>query len=219
LPVQDTWLWQMHADIPLDDLTHETLWQQLLRWLVDGVPEHVDARLAREQVEAGEPVRLDVEVNDSIYLAVNDARVTATVTAPDGSSQVVPLEWTLEQDGQYAGTFTPPADGDYLVHVEATRGEDRPVGTDQAYLRVGPSDEEFFDAGMRRPFLERVARQTGGRFYTPATVDALPEDLRYTGAGVTVTEERDLWDMPVLFLLLVLLVGGEWAYRRARGLV
>ncbi|MBQ90923.1 MAG: hypothetical protein CL441_05800 [Acidimicrobiaceae bacterium] len=37
-PVQDSWMWQMHADIPVDDLTHETLWRRLLRWLVDGVP-------------------------------------------------------------------------------------------------------------------------------------------------------------------------------------
>jgi hypothetical protein len=33
-----------------------------------------------------------------------------------------------------------------------------------------------------------------------------------------VQEERDLWDMPVLFLLLVGLLGSEWVYRRWRGL-
>jgi hypothetical protein len=31
LPVQDTWIWRMHADIPLDDQTHEIFWRQLLR--------------------------------------------------------------------------------------------------------------------------------------------------------------------------------------------
>ena len=40
--VQDSWLWQMHASIPLEDMTHENLWRQLLRWLVDGVPGPVD---------------------------------------------------------------------------------------------------------------------------------------------------------------------------------
>ena len=37
-PVQDSWLWQMHADIPVEDMTHENYWRQLMRWLVDGVP-------------------------------------------------------------------------------------------------------------------------------------------------------------------------------------
>jgi hypothetical protein len=209
----------MHADIPLDDLTHETFWQQLLRWLVEGVPDIVNARLDREQVEAGEPVNVVADVNDSTFLAVNNARVTATIVRPDGSSEMIPLDWTLEQDGEYGGTFTPTMDGDYEITVDAARGDDHALGRDLAFLSVGASDEEFFDAGMRRSFLERLARDTGGRFYTPATVDNLPEDLQYTGAGVTITEERDLWDMPILFLMLVLFVGGEWAYRRTRGLV
>jgi len=33
---QDSWEWQMHASIPLEDMTHENLWRQLLRWLVSG---------------------------------------------------------------------------------------------------------------------------------------------------------------------------------------
>jgi hypothetical protein len=50
-------------------------------------------------------------------------------------------------------------------------------------------------------------------------VGSLPEDLSLTGAGVTLTEERDLWDMPVLLLLVLGLMAGEWGYRRKRGLV
>ena len=40
--VQDTWLWQMHASIPVEDATHATLWRQTLRWLVAGVPDRVE---------------------------------------------------------------------------------------------------------------------------------------------------------------------------------
>ena len=47
----------------------------------------------------------------------------------------------------------------------------------------------------------------------------LPEDITITGAGVTLVEERDLWDMPVLFLLMLPLMGAEWAFRKVRGLV
>jgi len=42
--------------------------------------------------------------------------------------------------------------------------------------------------------------------------------VSYTESGAAVVEERDLWDMPVIFLLLLALVGAEWGYRRARGL-
>jgi len=37
--------------------------------------------------------------------------------------------------------------------------------------------------------------------------------------GNVVLERMDLWDMPVIFLMLVGLVCTEWAYRKQRGLV
>ena len=53
---QDSWQWQMHASISLEDQTHENYWRQLLRWLVDGVPDSVEVHSANERVEAGETV-------------------------------------------------------------------------------------------------------------------------------------------------------------------
>jgi len=35
---------------------------------------------------------------------------------------------------------------------------------------------------------------------------------------VTVVNQMDLWDMPIIFLLLVALVSAEWSYRKMRGL-
>ena len=50
-PVQDSWLWQMHASIRVEDQTHENFWRQLLRWLVDGVPDAVESRTLTDRVE------------------------------------------------------------------------------------------------------------------------------------------------------------------------
>jgi hypothetical protein len=218
LPIQDSWTWQMHADIPLEDQTHETFWRQLLRWLADGVPDQVEAQSEREVVEPGQPVNLAVEVGDSAYAEVNNGNVVAVVLDPDGSSTTVPLDWDVEQDGHYDGGFPTSGPGLYEVAVHATRGADT-IGTARTYVNVAPSDEEYFDASMRGTTLNRVADQTGGLFYTPETVSTLPEDIGLTGAGVTLTEERDLWDMPILLLLVLGLMGAEWGYRRKRGLV
>jgi hypothetical protein len=72
---------------------------------------------------------------------------------------------------------------------------------------------------MRAPLLQRIARETGGRFYTPATASTLADDVAMSKHGVTIVNQMDLWDMPAVFLLLVVLVSAEWAYRKARGLV
>ena len=218
LPIQDSWIWQMHADITLEDQTHETFWRQLLRWLTDGVPEQVGAQGEREVVEPGQPVRLTVEVGDSAYAAVNNANVIAVVRDPFGDSITVHLDWDVEQDGRYDGGFPTSGPGLYEVSVSATRAGDT-IGTAIAFVNVAPSTDEYFDASMRGTTLRRIADQTGGLFYTPDNVASLPEDISLTGAGVTLTEERDLWDMPILLLLVLGLMAGEWGYRRKRGLV
>ena len=218
LPIQDSWIWQMHADIPFEDQTHETFWRQLLRWLSDDVPDQVAAQSEREAVEPGQPVNLMIEVRDSAYAEVNNANVVAVVHNPSGDSLTVPLDWDVEQDGYYDGGFPTAAPGLYEVFVRAMRGADT-VGTAVTYVDVAPSVEEYFDASMRGTTLRRIADQTGGLFYTPESVANLPEDIGLTGAGVTLTEERDLWDMPILLLLVLGLMGGEWGYRRKRGLI
>lgn len=211
-------MWQMHADIPVEDQRHETLWRQMLRWLVDGVPTPVAVTMTPEQAEAGESVELRATVYDSAYIGVNNARVVASISTPEGAILERGLEWAVEEDGSYIGSFVPPLDGTYAVTVQA-EVTDGVLGSATSVLEAGPSREEYFDAGRRTALLERVSRETGGRSYTVDNVDQLPEDVRFTGAGVTVTERRELWDMPVIFLLLVALLGAEWAVRRMRGFV
>ncbi len=123
----------------------------------------------------------------------------------------------MTKDGDYRTTFVPEETGIYKVSVNASRN-DKGLGTADMNLRVSAGDAEYFDAAMRAPLLRRVAEETGGRFFTSSDVQSLPEAISYSGRGVTVVEERELWDMPALFILLVGLVGAEWGFRRVKGL-
>ena len=216
-PVQDSWHWQMDVKMSLEDQTHENYWRQLLRWLVDGVPGTVDVHTTTDRVEPGEAVTLVADVVDPAFVEVNDARVIAKVTGPKGSVVDVPMQWTGQRNGEYRATFPAPEQGMYLAQVEATRAG-KSLGTGTTEVRATPSDAEYFDATMHAPRLQRIAEETGGRFYTPETVAGMPEDLRYTGRGVTTVEERELWHMPVVLFLLLGLISAEWGYRRVVGL-
>jgi uncharacterized membrane protein len=218
LTIQDSWLWQMHADVPLEDQSHEIFWQQMIRWLVDGVPEAVEAVTDREQVEPGENVQLVTNVGDSSYIEVNNATVTARITSPTGIVEDLPVSWTVQRDGEYSVEFRPLEEGEYEIEVTAERNGET-LGSDKTYLYTAPSDKEYFSASRRTQTLRRIADETGGQFYTPDDVSSLPEDIRVTGAGVTLIEELDLWDMPFLFLLLLMFMGAEWGFRRIRGLI
>jgi hypothetical protein len=216
-PVQDSWLWQMDASIPVSDQTHETFWRRLLRWVVEGVPDRVALGLEKERVEPGEAAHFTATIRDPRFLPVNDAKVRARITDPSGREVEVPLDFAVDRDGEYRASFVPRAEGVHTLRIEATRGKEV-VGQAVRYLRAAPDEGEYFDAVQRAPLLKRIAEETGGRYYTAENAAALAEDATYLGRGVTATRELDLWDMPIVLILLVGLMGGEWYLRRRRGL-
>jgi uncharacterized membrane protein/nitrogen fixation protein FixH len=233
MPIQDSWSWKMDAKVPVTDTTHAMFWRRMVRWLVDGVPDQVNLTTNADRVEPGEPVKLSAEVLDASYIEVNDSRASAHVTSPSGKTSDVPLDWTVTRDGDYRATIVPDEPGLYDIKVTATRAaggankatgsdggdrKEKDLGSASMHIRVSAGDAEYFDAAMRAPLLQRIAEETGGRFFTAANASGLPETISYTGRGVTVVEERDLWDMPALLIMLVGLVSAEWGFRRTRGL-
>ena len=216
LGAQDDWMWQMHADIAVDDSTHELLWRQMLRWLVNDVPDRVDVTV-NERAAPGDAVTLRATVRDSAYVRRNSATVTATVMDAVGAAQTAALEWAVDRDGEYTATFLPAAVGVHEVRVRAVDGRDTIVSS-QSFVGVAEPVDEYFGAERRSGLLEQLARETGGRTYTPARAADVARDLVYSGSGTTAVQRLDLWDAPLVLIVLLALLGGEWVLRRRSGL-
>ncbi len=67
--------------------------------------------------------------------------------------------------------------------------------------------------------LGRLTEETGGRYYTAAGARKLASEISYSEAGITTRETKDIWNMPAVFLLALLLRGSEWVLRRQWGVV
>ena len=215
--VQDSWLWQMNPATPVDDPTYTTLWRQLLRWMVEGVPEQVDVAASPVRVGPGEPVTLRARVVDSTFVAVSGASVVTRVTTPTGAIIEVPMERSLREEGTYTARFVAPERGTYALAAVANVGRDTLRSAPGAML-ADDAGADVEQAELRTPLLRRIADETGGRYYPLADANRLGDDVTYTESGVTQRDARDLWDAPIVFFALVTLLGLEWAWRRRRGL-
>jgi len=215
--VQDSWLWRMDPRAPVEDATHATLWRQLLRWMVEGVPDQVDIAATPSRAGPNEPVSLRAHVFDSTFAGVNGASVVARVTTPTGALIDVPMERSARDDGSYTARYVAAERGTYALSAVARVGRDSTRSTEGALL-VDDQGADVEQAELRAPLLRRIADETGGRYYPLADANRLIEDVSYTESGVTQRDARDLWDAPAVFLVLVLLLGAEWAWRRHRGL-
>ncbi len=153
----------------------------------------------------GGTVTIRAEVADSSFVRRNDARPDRRAcTRRSGAVREVPLEWVVDRDGEYQAAYASEETGVHTVRVVS--GGNRPgerVLEDSTFVAVADLDAEFYGAEMRRPLLQRIADETGGKFYTPATMKTLPDDIALNKRGVTVVNQMDLWDMPVVLVLLV----------------
>jgi hypothetical protein len=186
--------------------------------MVRDAPERLNVVLEADRVPTGEGITIGVNAMNGRYDAVNSDVVSARITSPTGRISEVSLPWSGVRDGYYQVPFLPEETGRYELDVESRNANDSSRQVASGAFTVGDSDAELRGATMQAARLREMASRSGGRFYTPATVPSLPQDIAMSGSGVTVTEHRDLWDMPIIFLVMVGLLGTEWGYRRWRGL-
>jgi len=210
-----TWRWQML--LPHDDLSHERFWRQMLRWLAAAAPSRVELTLDQDAYAAEELVRVRASVVDRTYAPVNDAVVWLKVTGPEGNSRDIPLQWTLEEDGIYTGSFPAGREGVHQIEAAATLSSGEGAQAASGYL-VAESNAEYIDAGADVGLLQKIAAGSGGNFYTDTDANQLVNDLKRRQKMVTVETHQDLWDIPLVLLTIFVLLTVEWWVRRRRGM-
>jgi uncharacterized membrane protein len=210
------WRWQMLQ--PVEDMSHEMFWRQMLRWLVSDTPTRVVSSTPRSVLLDDGHVHLRAEVRDTTYLPTSDAQVEARVVGPDGAAQSVELHPDALEQGVYSVDWDASRPGSYVTEITARRGQQE-LGRDVLTFRREDGVAENFHLEQNRDLLEKLSSQTGGRYYRPNEVSKLGEDIAYSDAGITVRETRDLWDMPIIFFFALLLCCTEWLLRRKWGVV
>jgi uncharacterized membrane protein len=210
-----TWRWQML--MPHEDTSHERFWRQLLRWLAAESPPQVELALDHDSYSVGEQVQVRVSVSDKAYSSINDATVWLKITDAAGGVQDMQLEWAIDEEGIYTGAFVVEQDGMY--NLEATSATpSREFGKAPASFLVTESNVEYKNPGMDATLLARIAKESGGKFYPINNADRLEDDLAHIPNEYSIKVEHEIWDVPLVLLLLISLFSLEWLIRRRRGM-
>jgi hypothetical protein len=211
LATATTWRWQMR--LPLEDQRHELFWRQLLHALAAPAPQRLSLQPEHTVYADESTAELDAQVLDETFKPVPGAVVTVTASADSGAVAPVSIEPSGRDDGRYRVRLQANAAGLYRVVMTAKLG-DKPLGEAVTHLRRIDGVREQFGVYQHRPMLERIAHDTGGRYWQLDQLAGLPEAIRYSRAGMVERQTLDLWNMPAGFLLLALLKLGEWLLRR-----
>lgn len=215
LATASTWRWQMQLDA--EDARHQRFWRQMARWLVTSAPDRVNVDMGERRFAPDDEIPIALHIYDENYKLLDGAEIQGLLTDPFGGIRPVTFQKELTQDGTYSATYVPQDEGLYALQVSA-QSETGDLGTFTQPFLVRPSQREFNDATLKRAFLQNLTAANNGFYYEPEEADNIPENLRGRRTSTSIYHAEYLWDMPLLWGLIILLLSAEWIYRRRKGL-
>ncbi|HEY5806804.1 MAG TPA: hypothetical protein VIT67_02490 [Povalibacter sp.] len=210
LATASTVRWQMRTDA--SDQRHEIFWRQLAHALADGVPERATLTSKQTVYNDQRQVRLEAQLRNPRFEPINDAHVELFVAPERDAPFTVPMQPSDAGDGRYAATLDAAATGLYRIDMTA-RTSTGEVESATAYVRRNDGVLEHYGVRQNRAVLERIADTTGGRYWTLDQLDQLAAAIPYSKAGIVERQMLDLWNLPIVFLLLLVLKLSEWLLR------
>jgi uncharacterized membrane protein len=212
-----TWRWQMSE--ALGDPSHDMFWQQLLRWLVADSPGTVTASTPTRLLVDDGHIQLTALVHDKQFQPSADAHVTAHIVGPQDTNAFIDLNASQDTPGQFQAEWTAEKPGTYLAEITAESPDKLALGSGVLTFQREDGVAENFHTGQNRHLLEQLSSLTGGRYWKQSDLKNLPRDISYSEAGISVRNTDQLWNMPIVFFLLLALPVIEWLLRRKWGVV
>ncbi len=208
--------WQMSQE-SIDD-SHHRFWRQAAKWLTTAPKSALKLNIAKTEYTLKEPVIIEVTATDETFTLTNDAKLRTVIVDEKGTRKELQLEQELGTDGLYTARFIPNQYGEYTVTAMGTLdGED--LGKQQALFEVKPSYAEFSDAALNVPLLSTLANMSGGNYYPIDEASQLVNQISLVESATSEITDIDIWDLPLIFGIIILLLGLEWFLRKRAGLV
>lgn len=209
-----SWRWRMQR--PADDLSYETIWRQLARWVTAGTQSPVTIG-SLSPAAAGITDRISVIVRDEDFRPIANAEVAIELSAPNGAKRQITAALSSPQDGRYSVAARFDHTGVYKIDAIATRGGVR-VGTASRPVLVGGVDLEMTQPRLNEAVLRRLAEASNGRYVRAEQAGELPSLLRASRAEAGTPEVGDLWHNGWSLAAIIGLLAAEWVARRRVGL-
>jgi hypothetical protein len=190
--------------------------QKSVRWLITR-EEVKQVKIATDKLvyRSGEQVYAQAQVYTQDYQPVEGAVVKLSVSH-SGEQK----DYVMESvgSGKYETQFRIFQGGDYEFRGEASRA-DQFFGADSGKFSAGEFELEFQQTRMNEPLLQRIAQVSGGTYFTPETIDQLPEKLQGEGRMRVKNSEINLWSEWWSLIIPILFLAVEWTLRRRRGML
>jgi hypothetical protein len=169
----------------------------------------------------GESIDFFGQVYDRNYLPLDNADLRVDVSAAGINQKYTSLLPSIG-GGRYEGNLSMLPEGDYSFTASASANGIE-IGKTSGRFSVGDQSVEFSETKMNKPLLQQLAAVSGGTYTDAADFNALVDGLltrpEMKPSPRTSTSEIELWNLPLLLFIIVILLGIEWFLRKRSGML
>lgn len=219
LLAKDFWRWKLQTSTKRSDL-FDSFILNAVRWL------NVTDEFKKFKVTPGKKVFAigeDIEFSARVYDESMNPVVNADVKLIAQKDQErFEINLSSAGNGLYEGKFQLRNAGDYSFTGEA-RINGNILGEDNGIFNVGEIDIEMINPRMDYEFLNLLAMETGGEYFSANEINILINELERLAARTVkerfVTSEISLWSSEWILLFIILIFGMEWFVRKRSGML
>ena len=211
-------LWRLRFKI--GDEYHARFWGQAIQFLglsrLLGENRRIRLETDRPAGRIGEPIRVYADVLDESYQPLQGPAHVVYVERLDGGGESAPLKLQPVPNiaGLYQGSYVPAQAGRYRLSA----GAEDPNAANTVEFEITAASGEQRDTALQEALLRKMAEASGGRYFSIGDLPSLPEFVRGQTRAETIRKEIELWDVWMVPVLFLALVGIEWAVRRKNDL-
>jgi len=213
-------LWRLRFQV--GNKHHASFWGQTIQFLtlsrLLGQNKQISIETNRKTYSAGEQVQVFANVLNESYEPISMPSYAVVLERRGAVDSAVEMELTPVTDtpGLFSGVHLAVEDGVYSLKA---RDADRET-SNQVEFEVVTIPLEDRETAMKTDVVRQVAELSGGKTMSLSGMTALQDEFDEKEELTAVKRmEKDLWDAPLFFILLVIFTGIEWYMRRRDNLV
>jgi hypothetical protein len=217
------WRWKLLAGASSETENFFDPWlSNVVRWLVTRDDnKELKVEPSKEIFSQGESVDFLGQAYNANYQPIDDADIHVEVAALSSRQRFETILRPVE-NGRYEGQIEALPEGDYSFTATAKAdGED--LGKSEGRFSVGEQSIEFTDTKMNKALLQQIAAASGGEYADGGEFDRLIHDLAarpfMKPEEQFTTSEFEVWNLPLLLSVIVVLFGIEWFIRKQSGML
>ena len=218
------WRWRLAAKSwGADRSPYDTFWTQLMDWLIPKEQDKQDTNkielfTERANYLMGERPEIRAIVRFVDEKAKPPVSLPVSVKTPDGKTFEYKMSAAMlsgtggKQVPGYRAEVDPNVPGVFVAHSTLeisgvkVEGETRFVVTKPA--------TELTSKPLDRDLLKRIAEQTGGHYFSLDERDQWLDSIHYKEQQFARMQIADLWNNPIVLLLLLAALSGDWILRK-----